>query len=136
MRQKVQIVVLVLYQDNFELLLLQTNQLRGAFWQNITGAVEKGESSLAAAQRELQEETGIYLQNLQKLEISWQFIDQYQRAVLEECYLCLLDKKPTITLSDEHQNYQWKKSNQVQENDYRFFSNYQTFLTALKRAQY
>ncbi len=39
-------------------LLLQRTEARGGFWQPVTGKVEAGETPIAAAQRELTEETG------------------------------------------------------------------------------
>ena len=40
-------------------LLLKTRPDRGAFWQPVTGSVEKGETLAAAARREAGEETGL-----------------------------------------------------------------------------
>ena len=51
---KVQVVI---FSAPGQVLLLQTTTLRGSFWQNVTGSVEPGETTLAAAARELYEET-------------------------------------------------------------------------------
>jgi lipoyl(octanoyl) transferase len=45
--------------EDGRVLLLQRTEANGGFWQPITGKVEAGEGALAAAQRELREETGL-----------------------------------------------------------------------------
>jgi lipoyl(octanoyl) transferase len=44
--------------DDGRILMLRRGEARGGFWQPVTGRVEPGESPLAAARRELREETG------------------------------------------------------------------------------
>lgn len=51
-------VSVVVTRGRDEVLLLKRTPARGGFWQVVTGRVEEGESVLAAASREVQEETG------------------------------------------------------------------------------
>lgn len=40
--RKVQVVIAAIsHKNQFDILLLETNQKRGEFWQNVTGSVEK-----------------------------------------------------------------------------------------------
>ena len=55
---KVQVWVIRPTAEGVAVLLLKTRASRGAFWQPVTGHVEPGETSDAAAVRELREETG------------------------------------------------------------------------------
>ena len=62
MSEKVQVVVFKELNEKVEVLLLQTNQSRGQFWQNITGGKEpKDNSNHDAAKREVKEEIGFEL---------------------------------------------------------------------------
>ncbi len=51
------ITVVALAQDG-RVLLLKRSEARGGFWQPVTGRIEPGETPIAAARRELLEETG------------------------------------------------------------------------------
>ena len=54
MSEKVQVVIFKELNEKVEVLLLQTNQSRGQFWQNITGGKEpKDNSNYDAAKREV-----------------------------------------------------------------------------------
>lgn len=51
-------VLVIIYTKDARVLLLERNEPRG-FWQSVTGSRHEGESLLAAAQREVEEETGL-----------------------------------------------------------------------------
>ncbi|HYQ72923.1 MAG TPA: dihydroneopterin triphosphate diphosphatase [Gammaproteobacteria bacterium] len=53
-------VLVVVHNDAAEVLMLERIRPAG-FWQSVTGSLLPGETPLAAAQRELQEETGLVL---------------------------------------------------------------------------
>ena len=123
-------------QNNYQLLLLQTNQQRGQFWQNMTGSVEADESFLEAAAREIQEETGISIEatKLIDLGLEFNFNDQWQREVTERCYLLLLQNPVEIKIDPkEHQAYVWKNIQDVNTQDFKFQSIYAVFKHACER---
>ena len=51
-------MLVIIHTKNAEILLLERAAHPG-FWQSVTGSLEEGESPIATAQREVQEETGI-----------------------------------------------------------------------------
>ncbi|MCK4302072.1 MAG: NUDIX domain-containing protein, partial [candidate division Zixibacteria bacterium] len=60
MRQPIQVAIYCVRMDGAhrEYLLLHRIPSGGAYWQGVTGGVEGDEGYLAAARRELEEETG------------------------------------------------------------------------------
>jgi len=135
MLEKVQIVILVRDESKINVLLLKTNEKRGGFWQNITGAVEQNDfSTWSAARREVLEETGIELaeENLINLEESFEYFDHNRNtSYIEKIYLGVIEELPTINLSPEHQSYELKPSNEIKEDIYKFKSNYKAFLESM-----
>ena len=131
-RDKVQVVVFFSDDENFHLLLLQTNQRRGLFWQNVTGGVEKDDRHFfAAAKREVEEELGVSPNKIFDLDKSFSFIDQWNTHVTEHCFFTILpiEQKSKITLDPgEHQDFKVIPVNEVQESDYKFRNNYEVFL--------
>ena len=139
-RNKVQIVMFQQFinSKNLYVLLLQTNQSRGAFWQNITGGVEKIDSSLLqAAKRELKEETGIMPHFFHSLDLTFEFTDKWKTQVKEfvfyAIYINPTDKliMPTID-PEEHQSYNWVNTQEVNQGNFYYQSNYEAFLTSLE----
>jgi len=128
-------VLVVVYARQSQVLLLNRVSPQG-FWQSVTGSLNWGESQASAAQRELQEETGISVGGVLKA-------DKYQNADghivepnillnhsgincfpivspwrpkydpeieynFEHVFSVYFDIIPIITLSaEEHSEYQW-----------------------------
>jgi 8-oxo-dGTP pyrophosphatase MutT (NUDIX family) len=134
--KKAQVVVAAFDQasHNFFFLLLQTNQQRGSFWQNVTGKVETGETYEEGALREAIEETGLKIESIVdmvSLGLRYEFIDKRQRDVQEESFLIILDDKWNIKIdSSEHQNYQWLTIDEINRESVKFESNYETLKTS------
>ena len=124
-KQKVQIIVTT----DDSVLLLKLNKDRGGIWQNATGSVEKNESYIEAAERELGEETGIF-ENVRELPLTIEFHDQWGFNVIEKVFSCHLKYRPRIRISDEHDDYKWVKFENLIPKDYGFPSHYQGALLA------
>lgn len=133
---KAQIVIFAQGPQGLEVLLFQTNEKRGGFWQNVTGTVEKNESYLMGGLREFHEETGFAYDQIQavySLELEFHFKDKFNREVLEKCYgLLLKEKKDPAIDSHEHQSFKWHLVSHITEENYKFPSNFSAFLEAKK----
>ena len=134
MSEKVQVVIFKELNEKIEVLLLQTNQNRGQFWQNVTGGKEANDNSnFDAAKREVKEEIGIELDqnDLFDLDKSFNYYDANRNIhYLEHLFMARV-YTDAITLSPEHQAYRWVSSNAIQANSYKFKSSFQAFLSAL-----
>ena len=98
-----------------EVLLLERRHPPG-FWQSVTGSLQWGESALAAAQRELFEETGIEAGTLKDLRIGARFVIRPEwrkrfapgiRENLEHWFLLRLDAPAPVRVSPEHTQACW-----------------------------
>lgn len=65
-------VLVVIYSVAGKILLLQRKQPED-FWQSVTGSLHKDETPLAAAHRELHEETGLSAEGMTDHDLSWCF---------------------------------------------------------------
>ena len=116
-----------------QVLLLKTNNSRGAFWQNITGHVELNETFLQAAEREVFEETKIGHEHIIDLKKEFFFIYQYKNNNQEKSYLIILKltKNPNVFIDEnEHQDFKWVDINQITKNDFLHPSNYDVFIAS------
>jgi 8-oxo-dGTP pyrophosphatase MutT (NUDIX family) len=93
-----------------EVLLLRRarDQARGGTWEGVHGKVDDGETPLAAARRELQEETGcapMILYNLSRIEQF--YLHTSDQVVLIPVFAAFVAPDSVIRLSDEHDTLLW-----------------------------
>jgi 8-oxo-dGTP pyrophosphatase MutT (NUDIX family) len=130
--KKAQIVLAVIDSSShdFYFLLLQTNERRGSFWQNVTGKVEENETIEEGGLREAIEETQLNIEDIVdivNLGLIYEFVDQRKRKVHEECFLIILDKKWDVKIDPhEHQDFRWVPMAKINRESVKHLSNYET----------
>ncbi len=136
-KRKVQTVVY--YQDEQEckyFLLLKTNERRGFFWQNVTGAAEISESYNDAAVREAQEETSLEASNIKRVtptQLLLTFRDQWGHDVEEKVFIIECFNKWAVQLDpEEHIDFRWVPQYDINKDTFKYNSNYQAILEAVK----
>lgn len=136
--KKAQVVIAAVdhEQNSFSLLLLQTNQKRGEFWQNVTGKVDENETFEEGGLREAIEETHLKIEDMVEmldLELTYNFIDARKRDVHEESFLLVFDKKWNVIIDPkEHQDFKWVNINDVTQDDVKHKSNFETIRKSQK----
>ncbi len=129
-KKKVQVVVIA----KDQLLRLKFNAKKSGHmngFQNITGSVEENETFLEGAHREVIEEIGLDA-HLIELDFEFSFKDRWGHEVKEKSFLFFLDHTPQITLSDEHELFEWKPITEIKSEDFLFPSNFEAFTSAIK----
>ncbi len=107
--RKVQGIVYYNNSDGLFILGLHRTPDDGGFWQTLTGTVEEDESYQDCLIRELKEETGIGSNEILNIEgpiheFAWGSNDTLYQ---EQVYLVEVTTGTIITLSEEHDEYQW-----------------------------
>jgi len=109
-------VVKIVVHDGERVLLFHRRPERGNFWQPISGSIESGEGSLAAARRELAEETGLSAEPeelglKQSFLIESQFLEAKYPAPIfadEIGYSARVDSLLPIEMDrEEHDDHAW-----------------------------
>ncbi|WP_018606457.1 dihydroneopterin triphosphate diphosphatase [Uliginosibacterium gangwonense] len=118
MFKKPESVLVVIHTLNLQILLIERARHPG-YWQSVTGSLEEGESPFQAAQRELEEETGLIASadSLCEWNISNHFEilplwrERYAPDVthnLEHVFsFCIPDTVPVRLASAEHRDQCW-----------------------------
>jgi dATP pyrophosphohydrolase len=116
--RSVQVVIFSASDRGFEFLLLRRVAAHGGFWQSVTGSLVEGETDAWAAVREVFEETGIFREErelidlglVNKFEIAPQWRARYAPGVThneEVCFALKVDKCDVRLDQLEHEDYQW-----------------------------
>jgi dATP pyrophosphohydrolase len=93
--------VLIVVRRGEEFLVVHRSPENDAYWHQIAGGVEEGETFADAAVRELREETGLETA-LEPLEASFQYEEVHVEAFLADAPA---DWEPTLDW--EHDDYRW-----------------------------
>ena len=110
-------MLVVVYTDDAQVLLLRRRS-PFEFWQSVTGSLNTGETPAEAAQRELQEETGLKEQGVlvdtgisRKFTIDTRWLDRYPEGVTENTeheWQYRLPAAVEIQIDqEEHSAYRW-----------------------------
>lgn len=106
---------------NIEVLCLRTTPERGSFWQNVTGAVEEGENYIAAAKRELLEETGITGNEILAFHplYDFTFTDRKGQLVREHVFGAIVEPGTPVNIDGnvyrEHDEFRWETVEQAKK---------------------
>ncbi len=92
---------------DIKILVLKRNEKKGGFWQAVTGGVHSGEDYLAAAKREVAEETGIKDSEVFQTELSYSFTGDDGHELAEYVFGCEIKEPSRVKLSEEHTALEW-----------------------------
>lgn len=95
--------------NTYKYLILKRTEEDGGFWQPLTGTLNDDESVLDCLSREMEEEIGVKKpKNIIKDVTTFDYVDKYNRRVLEFVYGVELSFEEKITLNpEEHDEYKW-----------------------------
>ena len=109
--RSIEAVVFRLVNDRPEYLVLQRSleeRVHPSMWQIVTGIIEEGESAVAAALREVNEEAGVSPVRLWNVPAVSSFYDATRDAVnMVPVFALQADPGAQVVLSEEHMADQW-----------------------------
>jgi 8-oxo-dGTP pyrophosphatase MutT (NUDIX family) len=102
-----------------ELLQVHRSEATGEYqhsWQIVYGGIEKGETAVQAAVRELKEETGLTARGMFQVEYVETFYFRPKDYVLMmPVFAVEVGMGDTITLNEEHDAFRWVKAGAMEE---------------------
>lgn len=99
--------------NNRVLWLKRAGPLENGFWGVPGGKIEKGETPVAGAIRELKEETGITLKPEELSYLGALYIRKPGMDYIYHSYKASLQSQPNVELSREHSEYIWANSEEL-----------------------
>lgn len=110
--------VLIICKNTARVLLLLENPLReyGSVWSLVAGSVEDGEEGIEAAEREVGEELGVDLPD-----IDYYFVDREEdenEGKVFNFFVGVVDEEFNPDLSSEHVNFGWFERRDLPEDLY------------------
>jgi 8-oxo-dGTP diphosphatase len=84
-----------------------------SYWEQVGGKVEPGESQEEAVIREVKEEAGINVVPIRSYN-QFEYTHRDSRFMCEYAYICEIIGGPTVKLSNEHQNYKWVNTKELE----------------------
>jgi len=102
-------------QGGWEFLQLRrTSAAYGQTWQTVYGGVEDGETAIAAAIRELKEETGLVPRRMFQVEYLESFYFRANDSItLMPVFAVEVNQSDAITLNAEHDDFRWVHESEV-----------------------
>lgn len=100
----------------FQFLLLKRsfNEAYGGIWQMVTGRVKTNESAVNAVIREIKEETSLIPKRIWVVPNVNSFYEfKYDAVCLIPVFLCLVNEKDDVILSEEHSEFKWVNKNEA-----------------------
>ncbi|WP_393971596.1 NUDIX pyrophosphatase [Oxyplasma meridianum] len=110
--RKVQVVVYTMIKEP-QFLVLRRIPSKGSIWQNVTGAIEDGETLENAAYRELEEETGIGRDKILEFGqlFSFEYRDARDMEVEETVFFAKIKEGTPVDITKnvypEHETFKW-----------------------------
>lgn len=100
---------------SMDVLLIKRNEgYIGGTWQMVSGSLEKGETAVQAALRELWEETRLTPDRFYSANHTQQFYEVNQNYVnLVPVFVAFIESQKEIILSHEHTDYKWVPYDEV-----------------------
>ena len=130
--KKAQVILAAIDNDSqsIKFLLMQTNEKRGKFWQNVTGKINDNETFEEGGLREAIEETQLNIESIVDivdLGMSFDFVDLRKRKCHEKSFLIILDRLWDVKIDPkEHMGFKWINQEDVKEGIVKFHTNFET----------